>query len=689
MRKIVLTAGFILASSMTFAQPRPHLTKAQISAFDVRTVVSPELMKTEPKMNRGTKIIVSYDGEWPVEMKGAFEHAVKIWEQNLPMSLPIRIHAVLSESLPAGTPSTVTMTTHDFSNKKASKTLYPTTVIKSVSLREQNLYNSIHTFANVDGLTDWFDSSDIEIFYNRDMLKEFSFCIAPHPGDKYDFVTLALRDIATGLGFQSRFRADTTAGRLIMPDGPLTPFEQKIFRALGSPSDPSEAYRRATKGSLDLGWGINLYAPETFENGISLCTTVTDDDMPLSNLLRADGVRDYVTRNLGNCNWTALFADLLGWRCDINPTREKPSINENLSSDVTIPYEGEFKFRFSSSAVDYPVISESTKRTFTNIPESGPSVSIGEYCEPFSLGRDETGLKDLPNSSKLIVSVQKKDGSWETVTSMYLPKEKPNSLLDDTLDKRSMYSQNTEPITLRLDTISFKEPVENYARSAKGDLKYRFVKSTNISKTDKPLYSYKVQYLSRDYLPQKPGLGYSGIFDESEEFYGGYFTPSDEYFINVRIGISNIEGVNYAIVNQTDEGYNVPFRYDAKEFKDGFFIANLDRECSTKLGIKYFNENGATYSDEIYIPALGFPETEEVDLRINRDRISIKGLSDAMLERQHARYEIYSAINPAPICSGTLPANGDIDISPLAKGIYVVAVYNDGKRIGSRKFIKQ
>lgn len=60
-----------------------------------------------------------------------------------------------------------------------------------------------------------------------------------------------------------------------------------------------------------------------------------------------------------------------------------------------------------------------------------------------------------------------------------------------------------------------------------------------------------------------------------------------------------------------------------------------------------------------------------------------------MLERQHARYEIYSAINPAPICSGTLPANGDIDISPLAKGIYVVAVYNDGKRIGSRKFIKQ
>lgn len=67
----------------------------------------------------------------------------------------------------------------------------------------------------------------------------------------------------------------------------------------------------------------------------------------------------------------------------------------------------------------------------------------------------------------------------------------------------------------------------------------------------------------------------------------------------------------------------------------------------------------------------------------------INGLSDALLERQHARYEIYSAIKPAPISSGILPDHGDIDISTLAKRIYVVAVYNDGKRIGSRKFIKQ
>lgn len=41
----------------------------------------------------GSKILVEYKGEWPLAMKGAFEYAVKLWEENLPMTLPIRITA--------------------------------------------------------------------------------------------------------------------------------------------------------------------------------------------------------------------------------------------------------------------------------------------------------------------------------------------------------------------------------------------------------------------------------------------------------------------------------------------------------------------------------------------------------------------------------------------------------------------
>ncbi len=46
-------------------------------------------------LKSGSKIIVEYEGEWPEEMKGAFEYAAKIWEENLPMTLPIRIQAIL------------------------------------------------------------------------------------------------------------------------------------------------------------------------------------------------------------------------------------------------------------------------------------------------------------------------------------------------------------------------------------------------------------------------------------------------------------------------------------------------------------------------------------------------------------------------------------------------------------------
>lgn len=39
----------------------------------------------------GSKIVVIYDNSVPMEMQGAFEYAVKLWEEVLPMTLPIKI----------------------------------------------------------------------------------------------------------------------------------------------------------------------------------------------------------------------------------------------------------------------------------------------------------------------------------------------------------------------------------------------------------------------------------------------------------------------------------------------------------------------------------------------------------------------------------------------------------------------
>lgn len=45
------------------------------------------------KVNGGTVFRITYIGNWTNDMKGAFEYACKIWEEQLPQTLPINITA--------------------------------------------------------------------------------------------------------------------------------------------------------------------------------------------------------------------------------------------------------------------------------------------------------------------------------------------------------------------------------------------------------------------------------------------------------------------------------------------------------------------------------------------------------------------------------------------------------------------
>lgn len=47
------------------------------------------------KINGGTVFKITYEPEeaWTNSMKGAFEYACKIWEEQLPSTLPLNIHA--------------------------------------------------------------------------------------------------------------------------------------------------------------------------------------------------------------------------------------------------------------------------------------------------------------------------------------------------------------------------------------------------------------------------------------------------------------------------------------------------------------------------------------------------------------------------------------------------------------------
>lgn len=44
-------------------------------------------------INGGTIFNITYGEGWTLEMKGVFEYACKIWEENMPTCLPINIKA--------------------------------------------------------------------------------------------------------------------------------------------------------------------------------------------------------------------------------------------------------------------------------------------------------------------------------------------------------------------------------------------------------------------------------------------------------------------------------------------------------------------------------------------------------------------------------------------------------------------
>lgn len=46
-------------------------------------------------INGGTVFKIDYEGIWNNQMKGAFEYACKIWEEQLPQSMPIKLRQKL------------------------------------------------------------------------------------------------------------------------------------------------------------------------------------------------------------------------------------------------------------------------------------------------------------------------------------------------------------------------------------------------------------------------------------------------------------------------------------------------------------------------------------------------------------------------------------------------------------------
>lgn len=673
MKKLLIMILMTLIGVIAFAQSDGAVVTRQPSNNDFADILRD--MPDVRILNSGSKILVEYQGEWPEDMKGAFEYAAKIWEENIPMCVPIKITAKIEDFGGADELSSVQCFT--FSHRAIDQAfssmdnICPYSVIKAQSMIDYNRYGHCAYYGYLpdknekeNQLGDILTRTDMLISYNSDKIEEFSFNLdAEAVQDKYDFVTLSMKNIAIGLGLGNRIMANPAEQKILFNDNSHTPFEKRILDNIGW-TDASDAYLKATAGNVNVGYGMLLYAPSPFQNGISLRNTVPAGSNPINYLLAYDFSKGYVMRDIANYDWNSFFGKFLNWDLGMVTGHGKGDLEENLNYENTLPYSGSV-----SLSNLYNSSSNRIQDTKANVPfianegndYSQNSISVDKFLRNHSLLLDNEEDIFL---EKNILSVQRKDGTWDVLKSQPVMQGDFVIKLDDPLPHDE----------------------EEYARSTTGKLKYRYVRKAmnwnNMSVPDK-IY---VAYFTREFTPQAPVIAYTGEIVEPET---ATYSEKDYYddYVDVKIKVSNIEGATQMAIDQLDEGETETFTYEAEDFRKGYVVATLDPDLSSTITLLAVNKNGMRQSNPISIPALNSQE-RNISFNVKKERIAISGLRDGETQNGRISYTLTSPLSSAKIEEGKVHCDRNIDISTLSSGFYILTLEKNGKVIGSTRFVR-
>lgn len=560
------------------------------------------------KIQGGTVFKITYEGKWSNEMQGAFEYACKIWEENLPPCLPINITARIDsirDNVGQNILSKIAIKTSDTNSIHNTNRTSPTTQIKAVILDE---YHAGCNYQFVDFVSDtaFFNSPDITITYNQTYLSEFSYSLYSTPSDKYDFITLVLRDIAKGLGFYCEIDAKIETGQLIYLNPKPTPFEALVINALNA-TNPRQAYINATKGSLPisrncenlpLNYGtLKLYAPSTWQNGVSLNTFIPTTNKKITQLLSYEFGKGSVIRDIADNNYSELFREALSWDIAVATGTAYNNISTTGTTENIIPYKGEITVSTETKA-SYSYADIISPDTATAPIAQSNNFDYAEYCYPYN----HFYLPQYPNNHNNTgwsVSILKKDGTWDVVYTLMHP---------------------LPTLNINMDNLNFHENAENYARTCDGHLRCRITQCLNSYDAvyQKAIKNYSVYFYAIDFLPQRPNMKFAGVILPPAKR-----ATANEYMRDIKIDIKNLEGTERIIVEQLDEGDRIPHKYEVSDFKKGYFIATVDKELYSQFSIIAYNKNGNTRSETLIIEPLE-PVDYDFNVQISDNTINIE-----------------------------------------------------------------
>ena len=608
-------------------------------------------------LNGGAVIVPTFSYSCPIEMKGAFSYACKILEEYLPPSLPIFVNVSCSDfsGASASAVSRVTMSSQsNFGNLPIYT--YPMTTVKGVILGELGYDSSISFLDSVPN-KDFLLNTDIRITYNNNKLDEFSFSLDTIPGSKYDFVSLALRDLLKGFGFMCGISANTSTSTIVIPQRDLTPFENKINQALANKYPNGNKYAAATSGELQICSEISnakLYAPATWNSGLSLNTFIPNENISISKILSYNFGKGTVNRAINDNMAKNIFRYMQAWEYNYTTGSSGTTTTNSGSTELLMPYNGELTIPSSSYAI--AGISEQTSSLYSARVLSTRSYSdnteLYNYVEKF-----KPFLKPENESSNngVSVSILKKDGTWDLVFFL------------------STYIEN---YPLNMSEWTFNCQNEEYSRTADGYLRARVTTSTQNNVGARV---YKSCFFAVDYLPQKVELNYS----LPEEDTAG--TSARTVNQSVRLYFSNIEGLNKIVLERLRKGTRLPTKTTLYDFKGGYYDTTIDRETTfTAVG---YNDNGYTRSVPVTVSVTTTSSLSPFAITYNSDEVTVYSNEDESFEIDYTISSL-SNLGRGVVAEGN--TTGVINISTLPKGIYLINMrdLNSGE-VQVEKFVKR
>lgn len=643
MNRLILILTLCLSALTAFAQDYISTSDYLSNAYRDEVQDIPVIRS----INGGTIIIPIFDENCAESIKAPFQYACKIVEEYLPPSLPITVKVSTQKTFnsPNAAISVVRyLRKVNFGNTPYGST--PMSMIKGVTLGEYSINipkSFINSIPDVDFLT---TSIDIEIVYNSYRLGELSFSLDPNPGEKYDFVSLAIRDLLKGLGLSSTFTYKSSTKELKNPTE-MNPFEHKINQFLGENNTPAQKLINATKGELTIGgWfsnlSIKLYAPNTWNKVKSLNYFIPQDECCVSKILTHDFCKGMVTRSLNDDYGILIFEDLLGWHIDSTTGSTGTVRPYSGSTSLLMPYNGSISLSDTENyGLSYAICNNISGKLIKQNMYSEASDEVKQYLEQFSLFPG-----DMDDSAR--ISILKKDGTWDDVCYLPIP----------------TYIGN-----VKMSDLEFHCNESEYARTVDG---YFRAKLASVKRTGEFL-TYTSTFFVIDYLPQKINLrakvGYKQLDLGPIKSQNADIQDSNTAKKIATIYFSNLEGTERIILERLREGDRIPSKIEVPDIRCGFYETEID--CTTTFTAVAYNKNGHQRGEPLRVEPIVIFNPSQIVITQERNKIIVHTENNSVVTYDYSIQPLNIDISAVTFSGST---DGTIDISNLQSGIYVVTV---------------